>query len=127
QHPAETQEVVARVLGLPRSRVICQSLRMGGAFGGKEVQANPYAAVAALGARATGRPVRVRLDRQLDMTMTGKRHPFWARFEVGHDADGRLLAMDLELYSDGGYSADLSKAILFRALFHCDNCYRIPQ
>ena len=127
QHPAETQEVVARVLGLPRSRVICQSLRMGGAFGGKEVQANPYAAVAALGARATGRPVRVRLDRQLDMTMTGKRHPFLARFEVGHDADGRVLAMDLELYSDGGYSADLSKAILFRALFHCDNCYRIPQ
>lgn len=127
QHPTETQIIVARVLGIPRSRVTCQSLRMGGAFGGKEVQANPYAAVAAIGAHATGRPVRVRLDRQLDMALTGKRHPFWARFRVGHDDEGRILAMDLELYSDGGWSMDLSKPIMFRALFHCDNCYRIPN
>ncbi|PRP95122.1 xanthine dehydrogenase molybdopterin binding subunit [Enhygromyxa salina] len=127
QHPTETQIIVARVLGIPRNRVTCQSLRMGGAFGGKEVQANPYAAIAAVGAHATGRPVRVRLDRQLDMALTGKRHPFLARFDVGHDDDGRILAMDLQLYSDGGWSHDLSKAIMFRALFHCDNCYRIPN
>jgi xanthine dehydrogenase large subunit len=127
QHPSETQEVVARVLGVPESMVSVQSLRMGGAFGGKEVQANPYAAIAALGARVTGRAVRVRLDRRLDMILTGKRHPFWARFEVGHDDEGRLLALDLELYSDGGWSLDLSKPIMFRALFHCDNCYRIPN
>jgi xanthine dehydrogenase large subunit len=127
QHPSETQEVVARVLGEPDSMVTVQSLRMGGAFGGKEVQANPYAAIAALGARVTGRAVRVRLDRRLDMILTGKRHPFWARFEVGHDGEGRLLAVDLELFSDGGWSLDLSKPIMFRALFHCDNCYRIPN
>jgi xanthine dehydrogenase large subunit len=127
QHPSETQDVVARVLGIPRNRVTCQSLRMGGAFGGKEVQANPYAAVAALGTWLTGRPVRVRLDRQLDMILTGKRHPFWARFAVAHDDEGRLLGMDLELFSDGGWSLDLSKAIMFRAMFHCDNCYRIPS
>lgn len=127
QHPSETQEVVARVLGLHRNRVTCQSLRMGGAFGGKEVQANPVAAVAALGAHKTGRPVRVRYDRQLDMTMTGKRHPFLARYRAGYDGDGRVVAFDLQLYSDGGYSLDLSKAIMFRALFHCDNCYRIPN
>ncbi|KIG14109.1 Xanthine dehydrogenase, molybdenum binding subunit [Enhygromyxa salina] len=127
QHPTETQIIVARVLGIPRNRVTCQSLRMGGAFGGKEVQANPYAAIAAVGAHATGRPVRVRLDRQLDMALTGKRHPFLARFRVGHDDQGRLLAMDLQLFSDGGWSHDLSKAIMFRALFHCDNCYRIPN
>lgn len=127
QHPSETQEVVARVLGVPRSAVTCQSLRMGGAFGGKEVQANPVAAVAAVGAHATGRPVRVRLDRQLDMVVTGKRHPFLARYEVGFDDDGRLLAVDLQLFSDGGWSLDLSKPILFRALFHCDNCYRVPN
>lgn len=127
QHPSETQEVVARVLGVPASMVTVQSLRMGGAFGGKEVQANPYAAIAALGARVTGRAVRVRLERRLDMVMTGKRHPFWARFEVGHDPEGRLLAVDLELYSDGGWSLDLSKPIMFRALFHCDNCYRIAN
>ncbi len=127
QHPSETQEVVARVLGVPNSMVTVQSLRMGGAFGGKEVQANPYAAVAALGAALTGRPVRVRLDRRLDMILTGKRHPFWARYELGHDDEGRILALDLELYSDGGWSLDLSKPIMFRALFHCDNCYRIPN
>ena len=127
QHPSETQEVVARVLGVAENMVTVQSLRMGGAFGGKEVQANPYAAIAALGARVTGRAVRVRLDRRLDMILTGKRHPFWARFEVGHDDDGRLLALDLELYSDGGWSLDLSKPIMFRALFHVDNCYRIPN
>ncbi len=127
QHPSETQEVVARVLGCPRSAVTCQSLRMGGAFGGKESQANPVAAIAALGARVTGRPVRVRLDRQLDMTLTGKRHPFMARYEVGFDDEGALLALDLELFSDGGWSLDLSKPILFRALFHCDNCYKTPN
>jgi xanthine dehydrogenase large subunit len=127
QHPSETQDVVARVLGISRNRVTCQSLRMGGAFGGKEVQANPYAAVAAVGTWVTGRPVRVRLDRQLDMILTGKRHPFWARFQVAHDDDGRLLGMDLELFSDGGWSLDLSKPIMFRAMFHCDNCYRIPN
>ncbi|HLT38434.1 MAG TPA: molybdopterin cofactor-binding domain-containing protein, partial [Enhygromyxa sp.] len=127
QHPSETQEVVARVLGVPSSQVTVQSLRMGGAFGGKEVQANPYAAVAALGAWLTGRAVRVRLDRRLDMILTGKRHPFWARYQVGHDDDGRILAVDLELYSDGGWSLDLSKPIMFRALFHCDNCYRIAN
>ncbi len=127
QHPSETQEVVARVLGIPNSMVTVQSLRMGGAFGGKEVQANPYGAVAALGAVVTGRPVRVRLDRRLDMVLTGKRHPFWARYEVGHDDEGRVLALALALYSDGGWSLDLSKPIMFRALFHCDNCYRIPN
>ncbi|PRQ04047.1 Xanthine dehydrogenase molybdenum-binding subunit [Enhygromyxa salina] len=127
QHPSETQEVVARVLGVPLRMVTCQSLRMGGAFGGKETQANPYAAVAAVGAHATARPVRVRLDRQLDMALTGKRHPFWARYRVGHDDEGRILALDLELYSDGGWSLDLSTPIMYRALFHCDNCYRIPN
>ena len=79
QHPAETQEVVARVLGMPRNQVTVECLRMGGAFGGKEVQANPWAAIAALGAWKTGRPVRVRLTRELDMALTGKRHPYLAR------------------------------------------------
>jgi xanthine dehydrogenase large subunit len=88
QHPTETQHIVARVLGLPQHRVICQSLRMGGAFGGKEVQANGIAAVAALAAHKTGRPVSVRLDRKRDMTITGKRHAFLGRFRVGFAPDG---------------------------------------
>jgi len=127
QHPAETQEVVARVLGLSRHQVVVQCVRMGGAFGGKEVQANAYAAIAALGARKTGRPVRVRLPRHLDMILTGKRHPYLARYDAGFTADGRIYAVHLELYSDGGWSLDLSEPIMWRSLFHCDNAYYLPS
>jgi xanthine dehydrogenase large subunit len=126
QHPSETQEVVARVLGLPRHGVTVECLRMGGAFGGKEVQASAFAAVAALGAWKTRRPVSVRLTRQLDMALTGKRHPYLARYSAGFAADGGIEALRLSLYSDGGWSLDLSEPIMWRALFHCDNAYRIP-
>jgi xanthine dehydrogenase large subunit len=126
QHPSETQEIVARVLGLPRNQVTVECRRMGGAFGGKEVQANPWAAIAALGAWKTKRPVRVRLPRKLDMALTGKRHPFLARFAAAFEGDGKLRAVQMELYSDGGWSLDLSSPVLWRALFHCDNAYLIP-
>ncbi|MGK0619381.1 xanthine dehydrogenase molybdopterin binding subunit [Meiothermus cerbereus] len=127
QHPSETQEVVAQVLGLPRSQVTVQCIRMGGGFGGKEVQANPYAAVAALGAFLTRRPVRVRLSRLQDITLTGKRHPFYARWKVGFSEEGLLNALKIELYSDGGWSQDLSEPVLARALCHLDNAYYIPH
>lgn len=127
QHPAETGAVVARVLAWPVNQVVVQTLRMGGGFGGKESQAAPYAAVAALGARATGRPCLVRLGRGEDLTLTGKRHPFLARFAVGFDGDGRLQGLNVQLWSDGGWSTDLSPAILSRALLHLDNAYQIPH
>ena len=127
QHPSETQEIVARVLGLPKNAVVVQCLRMGGAFGGKEVQANAWAAVAALAAVALKRPARVRLTRAQDMNLTGKRHPFLGRFDVGCDHDGKLSALKLELFSDGGWSLDLSLPVLFRAMFHADNCYLLPN
>ena len=127
QHPTETQTIVARVLGVPAHRIVCQSLRMGGAFGGKEVQASAFACIAALGVRKTGRPVSVRLDRRRDMTITGKRHPFLGRFHVGFDERGKLLALEVELFSDGGFSLDLSEAIMWRALFHIDNCYSVEH
>ena len=123
QHPSETQEVVARVLGRPKHAVTVQCLRMGGAFGGKEMQANGLAAVAALGAVVTGRPVRLRLPRPLDITMTGKRHPFHAAWRVGFDDEGHLLALDVTLTSDGGWSLDLSAPVLYRAMCHVDNAY----
>jgi xanthine dehydrogenase large subunit len=126
QHPSETQEIVARVLGLARHDVTVECLRMGGAFGGKEVQANTWAAVAALGAWKTGRPVRVRLTRQLDIALTGKRHPYLARYEAGFSSEGRLEALRLWLYSDGGWSLDLSEPVMWRSLFHCDNAYHLP-
>ena len=126
QHPAEIQTIVAEVLHVAKHKVVVQSPRMGGGFGGKETQGNAFAALVALAAVKTGRPVRVQLDRDLDMQLTGKRHPFHARFSVGHDRDGRLLAAEVELVSDGGWSLDLSTAICDRALFHLDNAYYIP-
>ena len=126
QHPSETQAIVARVLGIGRHRVTVECLRMGGAFGGKEVQANAWAAIAALGAWKTRRPVRVRLTRALDMALTGKRHPFLARYTAGHDERGVLRGFDVEMYSDGGWSLDLSEPVLWRAIFHLDNAYLLP-
>jgi xanthine dehydrogenase molybdopterin binding subunit/xanthine dehydrogenase small subunit len=126
QHPSEVQAVVAHVLDLPRNKVIVQSPRMGGGFGGKETQGNTWAALVALAAAKTGRPVRVQLDRDLDMMLTGKRHPFYGRFEVGFDDDGRLLAARVSLVSDGGWALDLSESICDRALFHLDNAYYVP-
>lgn len=127
QHPSETQDIVAHVLGISASEVTVQSLRMGGAFGGKEMQPHGFAAIAALGAKLTGRPVRLRLNRTQDITMTGKRHPFLIEWKVGFDADGHLQALDAVLTCDGGWSLDLSEPVLGRALCHLDNAYWIPN
>jgi len=127
QHPTETQDIVSHVLGVPAHEISVQVLRMGGGFGGKEMQPHGYAAVAALGAQLTGRPVRVRLDRTLDMTMTGKRHGFYASWKIGFDDQGRILALDAQLTADGGWSLDLSEPVLTRAMCHIDNSYWIPN
>jgi xanthine dehydrogenase large subunit len=127
QHPSETQEIVAHVLGVASHHVTVQCLRMGGGFGGKEMQPHGFAAVAALGAVLTGRPVRVRLNRTQDITMSGKRHGFHARWRVGFSGDGCLQALDATLTSDGGWSLDLSEPVLARALCHVENAYWIPN
>ncbi len=127
QHPSETQEIVAHVLGLHSHEVTVQCLRMGGGFGGKEMQPHGFAAVAALGAKLTGRPVRLRLNRTQDLTMSGKRHGFHAEWKIGFDADGRIRALDATLTADGGWSLDLSEPVLARALCHIDNTYWIPN
>ncbi|MCX5128081.1 xanthine dehydrogenase molybdopterin binding subunit [Streptomyces sp. NBC_00193] len=127
QHPSETQEIVAHVLGLHSHEVTVQCLRMGGGFGGKEMQPHGFAAVAALGAKLTGRPVRVRLNRTQDLTMSGKRHGFHATWRIGFDAEGRIQALDATLTADGGWSLDLSEPVVARALCHIDNTYWIPN
>ncbi|MGW7819569.1 xanthine dehydrogenase molybdopterin binding subunit [Streptomyces puniciscabiei] len=127
QHPSETQEIVSHVLGVPAHEVTVQCLRMGGGFGGKEMQPHGFAAVAALGAKLTGRPVRFRLNRTQDLTMSGKRHGFHATWRIGFDADGRIQALDATLTADGGWSLDLSEPVLARALCHIDNTYWIPN
>ncbi len=127
QHPTETQEIVAHVLGTSRNWVTVRCLRMGGGFGGKETQANPYAAIAALGTKLTGRPTRVRLNRTQDITLSGKRHPFFSTWKVGFSDDGKLQTLKAELFSDGGWSQDLSEPVLARAICHIDNAYFIPH
>lgn len=123
QHPTETQHVVAHALGLPDKDVVCQVKRMGGGFGGKESQSAPFAAMAALCATKLKRPVRLCLTKDDDMIMTGKRNPFENQYRVGFDKQGRILALDIELYSDGGAYADLSTSIMERAMLHSDNSY----
>lgn len=127
QHPTETQHVVAHALGLPQSRVVCIVKRMGGAFGGKESQAAPFAAYAALVAKKLQRPARLVLTKDDDMIMTGKRNPFENEYRVGFDDDGRILALDANLFSDGGAYADLSTSIMERAMLHIDSAYFIPH
>lgn len=127
QHPSETQATVAHVLGIASNKVVCISPRMGGGFGGKESQANPFAAIAALAASKTCRPARVRLNRELDMKLTGKRHPLLAKYKLGYSNTGKIQALDINLYSDAGWSTDLSHAIMQRSLFHIDNSYYIPN
>ncbi len=127
QHPSETQDIVAHVLGRPAHEVTVQCLRMGGGFGGKEFQPHGLAAVAALGATLTGRPVSLRLNRTQDMTMTGKRHPFLGTWEAGFDEDRRLVALRATLTSNGGWSLDLSEPVLARALCHVENAYFVPH
>ncbi|SDN50985.1 xanthine dehydrogenase molybdopterin binding subunit [Pseudomonas jinjuensis] len=127
QHPSEVQKLVAEVLAIPLAKVTVEVRRMGGGFGGKETQAAPFACLAALLARRTGRAVKLRLPRADDMRLTGKRHPFSNRYRVGFDDDGRLLAAELEVVGNCGHSPDLSDAIVDRAMFHADNAYFIPD
>ncbi|MEK7358523.1 MAG: molybdopterin cofactor-binding domain-containing protein, partial [Bdellovibrionota bacterium] len=127
QHPTETQHVVAHALGLQQNQVVCIVKRMGGAFGGKESQAAPYAAYVALVAEKLKRPARVVLTKDDDMIATGKRNPFENLYDVAFDDDGRILALDVQLYSDGGAYADLSTSIMERAMLHIDNAYFIPN
>ncbi len=126
QHPSEVQHLVAKVLGRTHADVTVEVRRMGGAFGGKETQAAAYAAACALVAAKTGRPAKIRADRDDDMAMTGKRHEFEAAYDVGFDDAGRIEGIRIELASRCGATADLSPAINDRAMFHADNCYWLP-
>ncbi len=127
QNPSEAQVIVAQVLGLSSHEVTVQSLRMGGGFGGKETQPHGLAAVAALGATLTGRPVRLRLNRNQDITITGKRPGFRMTWKAGFDDGGKLGGLKAEMTPDGGWSLDLMEPVLSRALCHIDNAYWIPN
>jgi xanthine dehydrogenase large subunit len=123
QHPSEVQQIVAHALAKRANQVTVQCRRMGGGFGGKETQPALIASAAAVLAHKTGRPVKLRLDRDADMLMTGKRHDFLADYTVGFDDAGRILALEVMLASRCGYSADLSGPVNDRAVMHLDNAY----
>jgi xanthine dehydrogenase large subunit len=127
QSSMEVQEVVSHLLGIPAHNIIVDVRRLGGAFGGKERAGTIWSCLAALGAYVTQRPVEVKLERTEDMLSTGKRHPFKSYYKVGFDATGKITAYDVELLSNGGAYADLSVAILERAMFHAENAYNIPN
>ncbi len=127
QHPTETQHLVAHSLGLQYHEVVCIVKRMGGGFGGKESQAAPFAAYAALVAQKLNRPARLQLTKDEDMQMTGKRHPFKFFYEVAFSSKGLIDALKVKIYADAGAYADLSSSILERAMFHIDGCYFIPN
>ena len=127
QAPTAVQRITARVLGLPMHAIEVDVARLGGAFGGKEDQATPWAVIAALAARALKRAVRIELSRGEDMRCTGKRHPYSSDFRLGLAADGAILAYEATYYQNAGAAADLSPAILERSLFHATGSYFVPN
>ncbi|MFG6459239.1 xanthine dehydrogenase molybdopterin binding subunit [Roseateles sp. BYS96W] len=127
QHPSEMQQLVAHAVGWQAHRVVVQCRRMGGGFGGKESQSALFACVAALAALKLKKPVKLRVDRDDDFLITGRRHGFDYRWDVGFDDDGRILAADIDLISNAGHSADLSAPVMARALCHFDNAYWLPH
>ncbi|MCP4151428.1 MAG: molybdopterin-dependent oxidoreductase, partial [bacterium] len=127
QSPTGIQRILAKVLGLPMQRLEVDVRRLGGGFGGKEDQATPWAALAAMAAYILKKPVKVVLDRHEDIQITGKRHPYSSDYKLGLSADGKILAYEVTYYQNSGAAADLSTAILERTLFHSTNAYFIPN
>jgi xanthine dehydrogenase large subunit len=127
QHPSEMQHLVAKCLGLSSHHVQVECRRMGGGFGGKESQSALFACVAAIAARQLNRPVKLRVDRDDDFLITGRRHCFDYDYEVGFDDDGRILGAELTMVSRAGFSADLSGPVMTRAICHFDNAYWLPD
>ena len=123
QHPGEVQHWVSHALGLPNNAVTVECRRMGGGFGGKETQAGHLAVWAAIAANQLKCPVKLRLDRDDDFMITGKRHPFAYHYRVGFDDSGLLCGLELEMLANCGFSADLSGPVADRAIFHADNAY----
>jgi len=126
QNPTETQAVVAEALGIGMHQVVCECKRMGGGFGGKETQSAIPAVMAALVAIKTKRSARVIYGKDQDMICTGKRHPYKTKYRAAFDDDGRILAVDVELHSNGGAFADLSTTLMERSMLHMDNAYYLP-
>ncbi|XP_068222819.1 xanthine dehydrogenase/oxidase [Palaemon carinicauda] len=124
QNPTEAQKLIANALGVPENRVVVRVKRMGGGFGGKETRTCTISVPLCIAASLVNRPVRIMLDRDEDMVITGTRHPFLCRWKVGFSADGTVSAINMDLYANGGNSLDLSGSVVHRAMFSMDNAYK---
>lgn len=122
-----SQTYVAQVTGVLANRVVTRVKRLGGGFGGKETRSVQLAAICAIAAAKTKRAVRCMLNRDEDILTSGQRHPFLAHWKVGVNNDGKLIALDADVFCNAGWSQDLSGAVCDRALSHIDNCYKIPN
>jgi xanthine dehydrogenase/oxidase len=127
QNTMETQEFVSAVLGVPSNRINARVKRLGGGFGGKESRSVPFAVYTAIAAKKEKRPVRIMLNRDEDMLLSGQRHPFQARWKVGVSTEGKLIALEAHVYNNGGFSQDMSGAVMDRCLTHFDNSYECPH
>lgn len=127
QNNMETQEFVSQVTGVPSNRINARVKRMGGGFGGKESRSVPFACYLAIVAKKEKRPVRLMLNRDEDMLLSGQRHPFQARWKVGVSNDGKLIALDADVYNNAGFSQDMSGAVMDRCITHFDNSYECPN
>ncbi|KAI4143715.1 MAG: hypothetical protein L6R39_004473 [Caloplaca ligustica] len=127
QNPTETQSYVSQVTGVQANKIVCKVKRLGGGFGGKETRSIQLAGICSVAAKKTKRPVRCMLNRDEDIVTSGQRHPFLARWKVAVNKDGKLQALDADVFCNAGWSQDLSGAVADRALSHIDNCYLIPN
>ncbi|KAH9898759.1 xanthine dehydrogenase [Xylariomycetidae sp. FL2044] len=127
QNPTECQAYASKVLGVDANKVVCRVKRLGGGFGGKETRCVHLSTIMAIAANKAKQPVRCMLNRDEDMVMSGQRHPFLAKWKVGVNKDGKLQALDMDLFANAGWSLDLSAGVCERAMTHADNCYKIPN
>lgn len=127
QNPTDVQMTVAEVLEIPLNKIVVETKRLGGSFGGKESQSSYFAAMTAFVAHKTNRPARIILEREKDITTTGKRHPFLAKYKVGFSSDGIINSLDVNLFSNGGYACDLSTSVMDKSILHADNAYFVPN
>ncbi|KAL8970858.1 MAG: hypothetical protein Q9183_001324 [Haloplaca sp. 2 TL-2023] len=127
QNPTETQSYVAQLTGVQANKIVSKVKRLGGGFGGKETRSVQLAGICSLAAQKTKRPVRCMLNRDEDIVTSGQRHPFLARWKVAVNNDGKLQALDADVFCNGGWTQDLSAAVIDRSLTHSDGCYLIPN
>lgn len=127
QNVSEAQQCISSALNIPENRINVRCKRLGGGFGGKETRGTLYSVVVAIAAKKLNRPVRLVVERDIDMLMTGKRHPFYARYKITVSPDGFFKDCEIKMISNAGHSVDLSIGVMMRALTHCDNCYNFKN